>query len=104
MSEKTRRLKLSIFHKLLITMLLVALLPLGGVWYVSRGNAIRDLNSNIEIQLSTEANDLVEQVNNWGRPQPEIDAAKCPDRGDSIDEHGRSRTRCCAPSRRRTIG
>jgi len=65
MSEKSKVLKLSIFHKLLVTMLLVALLPLGSVWYVSRENAIRDWNSNIEIQLSTVANDLVDQVNNW---------------------------------------
>lgn len=65
MSEKTKGLKLSIFHKLLATMLLVALLPLGGVWYVSRENAIRDWNSNIEIQLSSMTNGLVDQVDNW---------------------------------------
>jgi len=65
MAEKSKVPKLSIFHKLLVTMLLVALFPIGSVWYVSRENAIRDLNSNIEIQLSTVANDLVDQVNNW---------------------------------------
>lgn len=55
----------SIFHKLLITILLVALVPLSSVWFISRHNAINDWNVNINNQLDAAAQSLVTQTNNW---------------------------------------
>jgi methyl-accepting chemotaxis protein len=65
MSEEKKGPKLSIFHKLLAAMLLVALLPLGSVWFVSRENAIHDWDRNIKVQLSGVADALVSQVDHW---------------------------------------
>jgi methyl-accepting chemotaxis protein len=65
MSEEKKGPKVSIFQKLLAAMLLVALVPLASVWFVSRENAVRDWTININRQLASTADGLVDQVDNW---------------------------------------
>lgn len=65
MSEETKGTRISIFQKLLVTMLLVALVPLASVWLVSRDNMVRDWTNNINHQLAGAADGLVDQVDNW---------------------------------------
>ncbi|HEX7043399.1 MAG TPA: cache and HAMP domain-containing protein [Burkholderiales bacterium] len=55
----------SIFHKLLVTMLLVALVPLCTIWYVDYRDATTRISNAVEQQLRDTADRLSAQVDNW---------------------------------------
>ncbi len=55
----------TIFPKLLITMLVVALIPAMGLWYLNYTQAQKDLKVNLEQNLSQLADVLSTQVNAW---------------------------------------
>ena len=57
--------RLNIFHKLLMTMLVVALVPLGIVWYVGSSQLASDTNQNISQQLMMTANTLATEIDGW---------------------------------------
>lgn len=59
------KLKLTIFHKLLITLLLVSLVPLGSLWYLDQSNARHDLNANISQNLVSTMNTIATGINAW---------------------------------------
>ena len=59
------KLKLSIFHKLLVTLLLVSLVPLCALWYLGQASAKRDLNANIAQNLVSTANTIATGINAW---------------------------------------
>jgi methyl-accepting chemotaxis protein len=59
------KLKLSIFHKLLITLLLVSLVPLCSLWYLGQSSARRDLNDTISQSLVSTMNTAATGINAW---------------------------------------
>ena len=63
MAGKNKGLK--IFPKLLFTMLLVALIPLGGSWYINSLQAQSDWKANLDASLRNTSNGLAAQVNDW---------------------------------------
>ena len=68
--------KLRIFHKILVTMLIVAVIPLFAIWYVNYLDSSRYLNENVEQQLSGTAARLVLAVDLIGQAvSVEVDAA-----------------------------
>ncbi len=56
---------LSIFHKLLITLLLVSLVPLCSLWYLGQASARRDLNAHIAQNLVSTMNTVATGINAW---------------------------------------
>ncbi|QQS54305.1 MAG: hypothetical protein IPM89_16265 [Candidatus Competibacteraceae bacterium] len=65
MTEDKSGFSLKIFHKILLTMIVVALIPLGGLLYVSGHQLERDWRENTNLSLKLTANDLVGRVNGW---------------------------------------
>ena len=61
----SRKKGLKIFPKLLITMLLVALIPLGGLWYINSLQAQADWKTNLDESLRNTSDGLAAQVNDW---------------------------------------
>jgi methyl-accepting chemotaxis protein len=59
------KLNLNIFHKLLITLLLVTLVPLCALWYLGNAAAEKELGSNISDQLVTTMNTVATGINAW---------------------------------------
>ncbi len=57
--------KLSIFHKILITMLIVAVIPLIAIWYRNYLDSTQYLNESVEQQLSGTSARLVLAVDDW---------------------------------------
>lgn len=55
----------SIFQKLLITMLLVALVPLSAIWYVDYQNTTQQIAASVDQQLSDTSDKLTAQVDSW---------------------------------------
>jgi methyl-accepting chemotaxis protein len=64
-SHSIMKLKLSIFHKLLVTLLFVSLVPLCALWYLGQASAKRDLNANIAQNLVSTANTIATGINAW---------------------------------------
>lgn len=58
-------LSLSIFQKLLITMLFVALLPLSAIWYVDYRNASAHIADSVNQRLSDTSDKLTAQLDSW---------------------------------------
>ena len=56
---------LTIFPKLLLTMLLVALIPLAGLWYINSYQVQDDWKRNLDESLRKTSNGLAAQVNDW---------------------------------------
>lgn len=65
MTHDKSRFSLKIFHKILLTMLAVALIPLVGLLYISGYQLEQDWRRNSELNLTSTANGLVGKVNGW---------------------------------------
>ncbi|MDQ2693998.1 MAG: cache and HAMP domain-containing protein [Pseudomonadota bacterium] len=65
MAEKKEGFGLTIFHKMLLAMLVVALLPLGGFWYLSRQRAVQDWAAAAGDSLNRVAAALADEVDSW---------------------------------------
>jgi methyl-accepting chemotaxis protein len=63
--EKAPRFALKIFHKILLTMVAVAFIPLGGLLYISGYQLERDWRENANRTLILTAEGLVGKVNGW---------------------------------------
>ena len=60
-----RKFSLNIFHKLLLTLLVVALIPLFAVWYAGSAQAKSDATNNIEHNLIMTASTIASGINVW---------------------------------------
>ena len=56
---------LKIFPKLLVTMLLVALIPLAGLWYINSYQVQDDWKRNLDESLRKTSEGLAAKVNDW---------------------------------------
>lgn len=56
---------LTIFHKLVITLLLVSLVPLFALWYLGQSNARRELNATIAQTLVSSMDTAATGINAW---------------------------------------
>lgn len=65
MENKTRGLRWRIFHKILLAMLVVALAPLGAVWYVTYRYSMEDLSGVIQERLVAASDKLAARVEDW---------------------------------------
>ena len=65
MQDGKRKFSFSIFHKLLLTMVVVALLPLAGLWYISSYKAKEDWTNNISSSLVKTTDALSVKVSDW---------------------------------------
>lgn len=65
MSEEKPGFSLKIFHKILLTMIAVALIPLAGLLYIGGYQIERDWRQNSELNLKLTASGLVGRVNGW---------------------------------------
>jgi len=63
--EEKPGLALSIFHKILLTMIVVALIPLAGLLYIGGYQLERDWRRNSELNLNLTADGLAGRVNGW---------------------------------------
>jgi methyl-accepting chemotaxis protein len=63
--EQKMKLKLNIFHKVLITLLLVTLVPLCALWYLGNAAAEKELTSNISDNLVSTMNTVATGINAW---------------------------------------
>jgi len=57
--------RFSIFHKLLLTMLFVALVPLSVIWYVDYQGATAQISEGVSQRLSDTSDKLTAQVDSW---------------------------------------
>ena len=64
-TQKAPKYRFGIFQKMLLTMLLVAMLPLGTIWYINHQNSLKQISSNINQQLGGISDKLVSHVNSW---------------------------------------
>jgi acetylornithine deacetylase/succinyl-diaminopimelate desuccinylase-like protein len=55
----------SIFHKILIAMFFIALIPLSGLWFFTYYYMHRTIQTQIEKELKEEVNHIVRKVNDW---------------------------------------
>ena len=55
----------TIVYQILLTMLLISLIPVGGLWYISIFKAKQDWTAKIYQELAGNTQHLVEQVNSW---------------------------------------
>lgn len=65
MVQKGKGFRWRIFHKILLAMLVVALAPLGAVWYVTYRYSIEDLSGVIEERLASASDRLAVRVEDW---------------------------------------
>ncbi len=65
MADNKTGFSFTIFPKLLITMIIVALIPLGGLWYISSFKSKEDWMTNIALNLSKTGDALANRVNGW---------------------------------------
>jgi len=65
MAEEKPRFALKIFHKILLTMIAVALIPLGGLLYISGYQLDQDWRRNVHLNLALTAEGLVGKVDGW---------------------------------------
>ncbi len=61
----TRSFKLTIFHKLLLTLLAVSLIPLLGVWYAGSSQAREDARKSVSQHLMMTASNIATGINTW---------------------------------------
>ncbi|WP_164557926.1 HAMP domain-containing protein [Massilia atriviolacea] len=61
----TESFRLTIFHKLVMTLLAVALIPLIGVWYAGSSQARADATANISQQLVMTASGIANGITSW---------------------------------------
>jgi len=59
------RLAFGIFPKLLLTMLVVTLVPLGAIWYLDYRTESENLSNQVEQRLSSQADTIVGYVDAW---------------------------------------
>jgi methyl-accepting chemotaxis protein len=59
------RLAFGIFPKLLLTMLVVTLVPLGAIWYLDYRTESENLSNQVEQRLSSQADTMVGYVDAW---------------------------------------
>jgi methyl-accepting chemotaxis protein len=59
------KLNLNIFHKLLITLLVVTLVPLCALWYLGNSAAEKELGANISENLVSTMNTVATGINAW---------------------------------------
>lgn len=64
MSEKNR-IRFGIFHKVLLTMVLVSVVPLTATWYVNYLNSTDSIGRSIEFQFKQGLGHLTHHVNSW---------------------------------------
>lgn len=57
--------RIGIFKKVLITMLFVAIVPLGTIWYIDYRSSIKQISHNIDQQFGYISDKLVTQLNDW---------------------------------------
>ena len=57
--------RLNIFHKLLLTLLAVTLIPLLTLWFVSNSAAQRELSDNVSTNLVSTMNTVATGINGW---------------------------------------
>ena len=65
MTEEKQRFTLKIFHKILLTMIVVALIPLAGLMYIGGYQIEENWRQNANLNLTLTANGLVGKVNGW---------------------------------------
>jgi methyl-accepting chemotaxis protein len=65
MTEQSPRFTLKIFHKILLTMVVVALIPIAGLLYTSAYQLERDWRQHTTLNLSLTAGGLASKVNGW---------------------------------------
>lgn len=65
MQEDKQAIGFSIFHKLLVTMFVVALVPLAGLWYISSYKAKQDWTTNISSGFVKTSDALAIKVSDW---------------------------------------
>jgi len=65
MTEGKPRFTLNIFHKILLTMIVVALIPLAGLMYIGGYQIEENWRQNAHLNLTLTANGLVGKVNGW---------------------------------------
>ncbi|UUZ49478.1 hypothetical protein LP420_04045 [Massilia sp. B-10] len=86
------KLNLNIFHKVLITLLIVTLVPLCALWYLGNAAAEKELTANISENLVATMNTVSTGINAWddgnvraapGRPRGrhDFDGERAPDPG-----------------------
>ena len=56
---------MGIFQKMLMTMLIVAVVPLGAIWYIDYRASIERISNTIDQQLGDISDKLVTHVNDW---------------------------------------
>jgi methyl-accepting chemotaxis protein len=59
------KLNLNIFHKVLITLLVVTLVPLFTLWYMGNSSAEKELSANISDALVSTSNTVAAGINGW---------------------------------------
>ncbi len=57
--------RMGIFHKLLLTLIILMIIPLGGLWYISNYQSERVLSTNLGISLIRHAEALSSRVDDW---------------------------------------
>lgn len=65
MASKSTGFGIKIFPKLLMAMIAVALIPLGGLWYINSVRVEEAWQTNIESNLRQTTNTLVDRVESW---------------------------------------
>jgi methyl-accepting chemotaxis protein len=65
MPKEKQAFRFSIFHKLLLTMTVVALVPVAGLWYISSYKAKQDWTNNISASLVKSTETLAIKVSDW---------------------------------------
>jgi len=61
----TKRLTFGIFPKVLVTLIAVAVVPLGAIWYVNYRSAVERLSGQVDQQLGQRAEAIVSYVDAW---------------------------------------
>ncbi len=62
---KEARVRFGIFHKTLITMVFVSIIPLGIIWYINYQSTAMRITQNINHSFQQTSNNLVGYVDNW---------------------------------------
>lgn len=60
-----KRLRFGIFPKVLLTMIVVAVIPLGAIWYINYRSAVTHLSGQVDQELSDRADAIVSYVDAW---------------------------------------
>ena len=60
-----KRLRFGIFPKVLLTMIVVAVIPLGAIWYINYHSAVTHLSGQVDQELGDRADAIVSYVDAW---------------------------------------